>query len=52
LENTLGRYSITQVKSISSMVEVWQEEFDLEGELQVRRREGINNSQEAGTEEA
>jgi len=52
LENTPGRYSVTRVKSISSLVEVWQEEIDSEGEFQVRRREGINNNGEARAEEA
>ena len=41
LENTPDRYSITRVKSIFSLIEVWQEEIDLEGELQVRRRERV-----------
>ena len=41
MEHTTGRYSITRVKLIFSLFEVWQEEIDSEGELQVRRRERV-----------
>ena len=53
MENTPGRYSVAQVKSIFSLVEVWPEKIDLEGELQVEERQrGFNISQGDKDEDA